>query len=184
MIPLCTPTTSDSTVPEPERVQLPETCGCAFVWLGSPCVAQRVCPIPQVPFSALPLSVFSIRLDRRPFAFTTCARSSPSRTASPAESYPLYSSLDRPSSRIGAACRFPVKPTIPHIGLSLPLFNLLYFPFYAKRLRELPESSLTLCLISLFADYIDHFVNIFLADAVVRCFDHKLVACYTPQRDM
>src|SRR5699024_9220227 len=110
--------------------------GCAFVWLGSPWVAQRVWPIPQVPFSALPLSVFSIRLDRRPFAFTTCASASPSRTANPAESYPLYSSLDRPSSRIGAACRFPVKPTIPHIGFSLPLFNsLLYFHFYAKRLR-------------------------------------------------
>src|SRR5699024_1785028 len=127
---------------------------------------------PQVPFNALPPSVFSIRLDRRPFAFTTCARFSPSRTASPAESYPLYSSFDRPSSRIGAACRFPVKPTIPHIVLSLPLFNLLYFPFYAKRLWELPESSLTLCLISLFADYIDHFINILLASIMVRCFHH------------
>lgn len=31
--------------------------------------------------------------------------------------YPLYSSFDRPSSRIGAACRFPVKPTISHISL-------------------------------------------------------------------
>lgn len=40
---------------------------------------------------------------RRPFALTTCARCSPSRTARPAESYPLYSSLDSPSNRIGAA---------------------------------------------------------------------------------
>lgn len=29
-------TTSDSTSPEPEPVQFPETCGCAFLMLGSP----------------------------------------------------------------------------------------------------------------------------------------------------
>ena len=122
MIPLCTPTTSDSTSPEPERVQLPETCGCALIWLGSPCVAQRVCPIPQVPRRALPSSVFSARFPRRPFAFTTSASLSPSRTAIPAESYPLYSSFDSPLKRIGAACCTPVKPTIPHINFVLPHF--------------------------------------------------------------
>lgn len=42
-------------------------------------------------------------------------QASPSRTASPAESYPLYSNFDSPSRRIGAACLFPVNPTIPHI---------------------------------------------------------------------
>lgn len=61
-----------------------------MIWLGSPCVAQRVCPIPQVPRRALPSSVFSARFPRRPFAFTTSASLSPSRTAIPAESYPLY----------------------------------------------------------------------------------------------
>ena len=103
MIPLCTPTTSDSTAPDPDLLQFPDTCGCAFVWLGSPCVAQRVCPIPQVPFKDFPESVFSIKLLSRPLDFTTSASFSPSRTASPAESYPLYSSLASPSSRIGAA---------------------------------------------------------------------------------
>lgn len=58
-----------------------------------------------------------------------------------------------PSSRIDAACRFPVKPTITHIDLSLPLFtSLVYytFPLTKNDFGELPESSLTLSLISLF----------------------------------
>ena len=86
MIPLCTPTTSDSTGPEPEPVALPETCGCAFLRLGSPCVAQRVCPMPQKPGTARPSSVISIRFFSLPVAFTTSASASPLRTASPAES--------------------------------------------------------------------------------------------------
>ena len=119
MIPLCTPTTSDSTGPDAEPLQIPLTWGCAFTWLGSPCVAQRVWPIPQQPGSAWPLSVFSARLRSLPVDFTTSARSLPLRTASPAESYPRYSSLERPSRRTGAASLLPVYPTIPHISCLL-----------------------------------------------------------------
>ena len=128
-MPLCTPTTSDSTSPEPDLVQFPDTCGCALIWLGSPCVAQRVCPIPHVPISAFPSSVFSIRLLNLPFALTTCARCSPSRTAIPAESYPRYSNLDRPFNKIGAACCVPVKPTIPHILFLSPRKCYCLFTF-------------------------------------------------------
>ena len=109
-MPLCTPTTSDSTGPDPDLLQFPYTWGWALIWLGSPCVAQRVCPIPKVPFNAFPPSVFSTKFERRPFAFTTWASASPSRTARPPESYPLYSRFDSPSNRIGAACylhKFP-----------------------------------------------------------------------------
>ena len=49
MIPLWTPTTFPSS----------EVCGWAFVSEGSPWVAQRVWPIPQVPARAWPWSVFS-----------------------------------------------------------------------------------------------------------------------------
>ena len=85
-MPLWTPTTSDSTGPDAEQRQLPLTWGWALVWLGAPWVAQRVCPMPQAPASARPLSVFSARLRSLPVALTTSASLSPSRTASPAES--------------------------------------------------------------------------------------------------
>ena len=115
MMPLCTPTTSDSTAPLPDPEQLPLTWGCALITLGSPCVAHRVCPIPQHPASARPWSVLSARWYSFPVALTTSASSVPLRTARPAESYPRYSSRERLSSRIGAACCRPVNPTIPHI---------------------------------------------------------------------
>ena len=40
---------------------------------GFPCVAQRVCPMPNVPLSAFPSSVFSSRLRSLPTALTTSA---------------------------------------------------------------------------------------------------------------
>lgn len=49
MIPLCTPTTLRSSL----------QWGWALVSLGSPWVAQRVCPTPQVPARAVPLFVSS-----------------------------------------------------------------------------------------------------------------------------
>ena len=107
MIPLCTATTLPSSL----------LCGCALLSDGSPCVAHLVCPIPQLPITAVPLSVFSARAFKRPFAFTTSVSFSPSRTAIPAESYPRYSNFDKPSNKIGAACCTPVNPTIPHIIL-------------------------------------------------------------------
>ena len=60
-------------------------CGWAFSSEGTPWVAQRVCPMPQVPDSALPELIRPARAFSRPFALTTFT-SSPSRTASPAES--------------------------------------------------------------------------------------------------
>ncbi len=53
-------------------------------------------------------------------AFITSTRFSPSRTAIPAESSLLYSSLDNSSNNTGAACFAPVKPTIPQIYLRPP----------------------------------------------------------------
>ena len=138
MIPLCTPTTPDSTAPLAEPEQLPLTCGCAFTRLGSPWVAQRVWPMPQVPVRVRPWSVLSARWYSLPVAFTTSASASPSRTASPAESYPRYSSLDSPSSRIGAACRRPVNPTIPH---------MLRFPRRQTKIKAKAAPTGPLCLV-------------------------------------
>ena len=76
----------------------------------------------------------------------------------------------------------PFMVSIFIIPLNRAKFNILFgAKFYNYFFKE---SSLTLCFIYLFANHVDHFGNILLAGAVVRCFDHKLVACYTPQRDM
>ena len=48
---------------------------------------------------------------------------SPSKTATPAESYPRYSSFVRPSKRNCAASRSPTYPTIPHIPIALHTFT-------------------------------------------------------------
>ena len=51
------------------------------------------------------------------------------RTATPAESYPLYSNFDNPLIKNDVALPLPKYPTIPHIlilpsfSLSLPLIN-------------------------------------------------------------
>ena len=116
MIPLWTATTFPSSL----------TCGCALFSDGSPWVAHLVCPIPHVPGTDSPSFVFSDKTFRRPFALMTSVSPSPSRTAIPAESYPRYYSLERPSRRIGAAWWHPVKPTIPHINSSPLLFLTLY----------------------------------------------------------
>ena len=76
MMPLCTSTTALSSL----------WWGWAFSVDGSPWVAQRVWPMPQLPLSAMPPSVFSFSSFRRPFAFTISTALSPSRTARPAES--------------------------------------------------------------------------------------------------
>src|SRR5512139_3156540 len=57
----------------------------------------------------------SISWDNLPASFRTSSWS-PLMTASPAESYPRYSSLFRPLRMIGVASRGPIYPTIPHIG--------------------------------------------------------------------
>ena len=92
-----------------------ETCGCAFAWFGTPCVAQRVCAIPHEPSGKRPFSASS-SFAIFPGRFSTASPPPASTTASPAESYPRYSSRLRPSSRIGPARRGPTYPMIPHIS--------------------------------------------------------------------
>ena len=76
MMPLCTATTFMSSL----------QWGWALISLGSPWVAQRVWPMPQLPGRARPPFIFSERTFSRPLAFTSCTGASPSRVATPAES--------------------------------------------------------------------------------------------------
>jgi hypothetical protein len=81
-------------------------CGCALASVGWPWVAQRVWPIPTVPGSGS-RSRISRNRESLPAALRTstaplCA------TATPAESYPRYSSRLKPSRRMGAAGRSPM----------------------------------------------------------------------------
>ena len=72
-------------------------CGCAFTSLGTPFVAQRVCPIATVASGNGSDSISATRLLRRPAFFLTRTRSMPGATsATPAESYPRYSSRSKP----------------------------------------------------------------------------------------
>ncbi len=85
-------------------VPVQSTCGCALASVGAPWVAQRVCPIavvaggPARPGAAPPAPRAS-----RPLATVR----PPSSTATPAESYPRYSSRRRPSTTIGSASSGP-----------------------------------------------------------------------------
>src|SRR5499427_8410933 len=107
MIPLCTTATG------------PTTCGWALMSFGSPCVAHLVWPMPGPPLKR------AGRLDPRPATrvLALCTRNPPDRfaTASPAESYPRYSSWASPSSRMGTQSRLPTCATIPHTCRSLSL---------------------------------------------------------------
>src|SRR5579864_5162210 len=94
--------------------------GCALCSEGTPCVAHRVCAMPVVPCRLEDISALSSSLTlpgerkRNNVLFE-------SRTASPAESYPRYSSLFNPLIRIFSMLRSETAPTIPHI---------LYFLFF------------------------------------------------------
>src|SRR5262249_39055479 len=92
---------------------------CALMSFGSPCVAHLVWPIPGPPLNR------AGRLDPRPATrvLALCTRSPPDRfaTASPAESYPRYSSWASPSSKKGTQSRPPTCATIPHTRRSLSL---------------------------------------------------------------
>ena len=87
---------------------------------GAPWVAHRVWPMPTVPGRVTPPSKMPSSTLKRPLDLTT--RRPPSLyTATPAESYPRYSSFCRPDSRMGAAWSPPIYPTMPHIDdLSFP----------------------------------------------------------------
>ena len=99
-----------------ERVtyaELAERAG-ALASLGTPWVAQRVWPMPALPGMVSPPWVMLSRTLSRPTALVI-RMLSPSLTAMPVESYPRYSSLERPSRIMGAACLLPANPTIPHM---------------------------------------------------------------------
>src|SRR5437667_7733606 len=100
----------------------PDRCGWAFCSDGLPCVAQRVWPIPTVPCSPAPFTVFS-RLVSLPTLRRTSIFPSQS-TARPAESYPRYSSRFSPSSGSGTASWLPLYPMMPHMAAS----SALVFP--------------------------------------------------------
>ena len=88
-------------------------CGWALRSLGSPWVAQRVWAMPILPgLGSSPIA--ARRSSTRPTAFVV-RNALRWATASPAESYPRYSSRARPSTRIFDAGRVPTYPTMPHI---------------------------------------------------------------------
>src|SRR3990170_1621453 len=91
----------------------PVLCGWAFVSEGRPWVAHRVCPTPQLPAIGW-RETRSVRRESFPSLLRMSIRP-PSRIATPAESYPRYSSLRSPSSRISPHGLGPVYPTIPHM---------------------------------------------------------------------
>ncbi len=87
--------------------------GWALAWVTPPWVAQRVWPMPRNPSNpaARTASASSATLP------TSLMVRNPSavHTASPAESYPRYSSRRNPSNNTSQALRGPTYPTIPHI---------------------------------------------------------------------
>src|SRR5688572_31826255 len=87
-----------------------------------------------------PLMAFSASDFCRLASLPTLRRSSilsPCRTATPAESYPRYSSFARPAIRIGTASWLPTYPTIPHIGLASRSEHHRDRPFDDLELRAL-----------------------------------------------
>ncbi len=80
-------------------------CGWALRSVGAPWVAQRVWPMPTAPPGMPSASSAASSSASLPARFTT--PSPPSITATPAESYPRYSSRRRPSRTIGSASSGP-----------------------------------------------------------------------------
>ena len=92
----------------------PELCGCEFLRFGVPCVAQRVWAIPHLPvaldfassfFNSLTLPVHLILFILDDLEIRD----------KPAESYPLYSNLNKPSIRSFCISVEETAPNIPHI---------------------------------------------------------------------
>ena len=96
MMPLCTRA----------RRSPQSACGCALRVVGGPCVAQRVCAMPQKPGAGW-RAISAWRSGTRPASLRVSMRSSV-WTAMPAESYPRYSRRPSPRTRIGATLRAPL----------------------------------------------------------------------------
>src|SRR5487761_594957 len=87
--------------------------GWALVSFGTPCVAQRVWPMPMRPATGS-AATRRARLSSLPSARRRSMRPFTS-VAMPAESSPRYSRRFSPSSSSGAAAPLPTMPTMPHI---------------------------------------------------------------------
>lgn len=100
---------------------------------------------------ALPPSVISLNTFRRPLALTTSILPAAFCTAETRPSHsPRYSSLARPSNRIGAAWAAPVKPTIPHIRVAPPClcsvrYRSCFLTIYAHKYILFYEKCLLFC---------------------------------------
>ena len=103
------------------RRPLQSVWGCAFSGVGLPWVAQRVCPRAARlgPAGAAPTSSPSLATESVPPAARSRQTASPTTRATPAESYPRYSSwCSAPSSR-GRASASPVTPMMPHMRIQV-----------------------------------------------------------------
>ena len=106
MIPLCT----TANLPYVDKK------GCAFKSVATPCVAQRVWPMPKHPVGLLCSIAFS-KLASRPARFTI-ERLAPVCRATPLLSYPRYSNALSPFNSTGTACLCPTYPIMPHMRLT------------------------------------------------------------------
>ncbi len=92
-------------------------CGWALRSVAPPWVAQRVWLMPKCPVTGSSATTFASSAIRP--AFLRRCSSPPAPVTMPELSYPRYSSRFSPSSRMGAASRWPVKPMIPHMREAL-----------------------------------------------------------------
>src|SRR6476620_10962792 len=103
------------------RSSSPPRWGWALASVGPPWVAQRVWPMPVVAGGSCSSAMASRRFASLPARFSETTPSAVTR-ATPAESYPRYSSLARPSittSRALPSTLGPTYPTTPHMPASL-----------------------------------------------------------------
>src|SRR5688572_24383351 len=117
MMPLCTTAS----------VFVQSTCGCAFISHGRPWVAHRVCAMPSEPAGEPTFANCASRFEILPRALQI-SRPWPLIVATPAESYPRYSSRFRAGTSTSTALLVPMYPTMPHIQF--------YFPVFAIRLMS------------------------------------------------
>ena len=101
--------------------------GWEFASDGAPWVAHLVWPIPIHPSTGF-CFILSAKLDNLPLNFLT-SKWSLLNTATPAESYPLYSNFDNPFIKNDVAFPLPKYPTIPHILNSSFLISQIKNPF-------------------------------------------------------
>src|SRR5918995_7497332 len=99
------------------------TCGCALTSQGRPCVAHRVCAMPSVPDGDPTFANCASRFEILPSALQI-SRPCPLIVATPAESYPRYSSRLSAGTSTSTAVLAPMYPTMPHIKVYLPPFAI------------------------------------------------------------